>query len=352
MKYKKKNKLKYKNKLIIVTGAGGYIGTSLVPSLIKSGYKVRAIDRFFFGEKYLNKTRKLEIIKADIRKLDDKNFKNAYAIIDLAAISNDVTGERFSKETFEINFKARYKTAIMAKKNNLKKYILPSSASNYGKIRNNQIADENFKLNPLTNYSKANALAEKKILGLSSNKFCVTVLRQGTVYGYSPKMRFDLVINRMAYEAWKNNKISLMKDGTQRRPTLHIKDAIRAMKMMIEINSNKINKQIFNVGCDGNNVSILFLAELLKKRFKQNLNIEWYGSKDYRSYYISFEKIKKLGFKGKYKPEDGINEIIKNLDRKKIDLNDNTITLDWYENLEKWHSFLGKVLIKNKLLKL
>ena len=149
---------------ILVTGAGGYIGTSLVPFLIKSGYKVRAFDRFFFGEKFLKKNSKLDIIIDDIRYIKDKHFKGIYAVIDLAALSNDVTGQIFVKETFDINYKSRVKVANLAKKNGVKRYILPSSCSNYGKIDKDQIADENFKLNPLTNYSKANSLAERNIL--------------------------------------------------------------------------------------------------------------------------------------------------------------------------------------------
>lgn len=346
------NKKKLTKKTILVTGAGGYIGSMLVPFLLKSKFKVIAIDRFFFGDLNIKKNNKnLTIIRDDVRNLKSSYLNGVYAVIDLAAISNDVTGERYSKETFEINFKARFKLAQMAKQKKIQRYILPSSASNYGKIKDTEIATENFKLNPLTNYSKANAKAEKNILELSDDKFCVVVLRQGTVYGYSPKMRFDLVINRMAYEAWKNNKLFLMKDGTQRRPTLHIKDAIRAMKMMLIIDKSKINKQIFNVGCEGNNISILKLADILKKQFNKKLKIEWYGSKDYRSYYVSFDKITKLGFKGKFKPEDGINEIVEKLDKKIINLHEKTITLDWYEKLEYWKNILDKILIKDKLLK-
>ena len=343
MKYKKNNKL------IIVTGAGGYIGTLLVPSLIKSGYKVRAIDRFFFGEKYLKKSKNLEIIYADIRNLNYKNFKNAYAIIDLAAISNDLTGEKFKKETFEINFKSRLRNAKLAKKYKVKKYILPSSCSNYGKIPKSKIADENYRLNPLTNYSKANALAEKNILKLANKNFSVTILRQGTVYGYSPRMRFDLVINRMTYDYWKKGLIYLLRDGTQRRPTLHIKDAIRAMNLMLRLDPSKINKEIFNVGGDKNNMTIKGITEKIKKVFKKKIKIVFYGSKDFRSYFVSFEKIKKLGFNAKYSPEDGIREILKSLNKRKIDLTPSTITLDWYQKLEYWNKIINKVAIDKKI---
>ena len=187
---------------------------------------------------------------------------------------------------------------------------------------------------------------------LSDKNFTVTVLRQGTVYGYSPKMRFDLVINRMTYEAWKNKRILLMKDGTQRRPTLHIKDAIRAMRFILERESHVVNNQIFNVGHEGNNLKMIDIAKLIKKTFKTNLKIEWYGSKDHRSYYVDFSKIKSIGFKGKFQPINGIQEILTKLDNNIIDLERNTITLDWYKELEDWNSFLDKIKIKNKLIKL
>ena len=100
--------------LIIVTGAGGYIGTSLVPFLLSKGYRVRAIDRFFFGENLLVPNINLEIIKDDIRNLDNHHFKEGFGIIDLAAISNDPSGEKYEKETFEINHLARFNNAKLA----------------------------------------------------------------------------------------------------------------------------------------------------------------------------------------------------------------------------------------------
>ena len=162
---------------ILVTGAGGYIGSRLVPFLLKKDFKVHALDRFFFGN-YLLKHQDLKISNEDIRGLDKKYFKNIDCVIDLAAISNDPSGELFAKETFDINFKARFQNAQKAKKMGVKKYLLPSSCSNYGRINKNQIANEDFKLNPLTNYSKANSKAEEAILNLNTNNFQTTVFRK------------------------------------------------------------------------------------------------------------------------------------------------------------------------------
>ena len=339
-------------KTILVTGAAGYIGSRLVPFLLKKKYKVKALDRFFFGADHIKPHKNLKLIKSDVRKIDPRIFKGVYGVIDLAALSNDVTGEKFVKETYDINFKSRLNIAKISKKNGVKKYILPSSASNYGKINKDLIATEDFPLNPLTNYSKANALAEENILLLKSKNFCVTVLRQGTVYGYSPKMRFDLVINRMTYEAWRNNRILLLKDGTQRRPVLHIEDAINAMNFILKQDDKTVNGEIFNVGTNGNNVSVIELSETLKKIFKKKLKIEWYGSKDKRSYFMSFEKIKKLGFNGNFKPHDGVKEILHYLNKGIITLDEKTITLEWYEKLEKWNEIINNTSINKKMIHL
>jgi nucleoside-diphosphate-sugar epimerase len=335
---------------VVVTGAGGYIGTSLVPYLLESGYEVRAIDRFFFGEHWLKNHADLEIVKADIRNLEDSHFKGSFACIDLAAISNDPSGEKYVTETLDINFSGRVNNANLSKKNGLHRYILPSSCSNYGKIPADQIADEDFKLNPLSNYSAANAKAEQGILPLADENFCVTVLRQGTVYGYSPKMRFDLAINGMTYGAWSKGILPLMRPGTQRRPMLHIKDAIRAQLMMLEIDSNKINGEIFNVGGENNNYSINDLAEIFQNIFK-NLEIDWYGSDDERSYFVSFEKIKSIGFSNKFTAEDGIVELVAKLESGEAIKSDETITLAWYEKIEEWQTKIKSMEIDGKLLK-
>ena len=337
-------------KIILVTGAGGYIGSMLVPSLLKSGFRVRAIDRFFFGNN-LKSNKNLKIIYDDIRNLKSEYFKSVYGVIDLAAISNDPSGEKFKKQTYEINYKARVRNAILSKKNKVIKYLLPSSCSNYGKIPTNVIADENYKLNPLTNYSKANSKAEKDILKLSSEKFCSTVFRQGTVYGFSPKMRFDLAINGMTYGCYKNNILPIMRNGMQRRPMLHIKDAIRAMKFFLKSDSKIFSGEIFNIGSESNNYRIIDLANKLKLFYGRKLKLEWYGNADKRSYFVSFEKIRKAGFKTLYQAEDGIKEIHEKLVNKKIEKNPNTITLNWYEYLEYMDSFLNQIKINGKLLK-
>src|SRR5438876_718570 len=238
---------------VLVTGAGGYIGTTLVPTLLEQGYQVRALDRYFFGKNLLVEDPRIEVVQEDSRKIRAEHLAGTEAVVDLAALSNDPSGELFQKETWEINCEARVRTAKLAKELGVQRYILPSSCSVYGFQANGQAVCEQSETNPLTTYAKANRAAEEGILPLGKNGFCAVVIRQATVFGYSPRMRFDLAINGMTYGAWKTGVLPLMRDGTQWRPMLHVRDAAAAICFILKTASAKVNGQIFNIGANRNN---------------------------------------------------------------------------------------------------
>ena len=286
---------------VLVTGGGGYIGSVLIQMLLERGYKVKCLDRFFFGMETLSHVAgdpNLEIIKDDVRWFDPNILRDVDAVIDLAALSNDPTGELDPTKTMEINYKGRVRVANLSKKYEVGRYILASSCSVYG--FQDEVVNENSPTNPLTTYAKANVLAEKETLPLGDNNFCVTALRLATVYGLSPRMRFDLAINGMVLGFYKHGKIPIMRDGTQWRPFVHIKDAARAFIMVLEAEKDLVNKEIFNVGSNEQNYQIKPLAELIADAIGVPFNFEWYGSPDKRSYRVDFSKIRNvLGFKPK-----------------------------------------------------
>ena len=328
---------------VMVTGAGGYIGTKLVPMLLDQGYKVRAIDRFFFGEELLSDHDDLEKINEDTRKLSDQHFEEVDFVIDLAAISNDPSGEKFESATWEINHLARVRCCELAKKNHVKRYILPSSCSIYGFMDPEEIADEFHATNPLTTYAKANEKAEEGVLPLSSEDFVVVVLRQATVYGLSPRMRLDLAINGMAYGAWLNKELPLMRDGTQWRPMVHVEDTARAQIFMLDADADKINGEIFNVGSDENVYQLEPLAREVAEAVPGEVEVVWYGDADTRSYRVSFEKIEALGYRAEKRAADGVLEIVEALEAKTLEKTPKTITLEWYSLLNEWHQILSKI---------
>ena len=328
---------------VLVTGAGGYIGSVLVPTLLNSGYKVTAIDRFFFGRERLEDHDNLTLIKEDSRKLQAEIFKGIDHVIDLVAISNDPSGELFEAATWQINFESRVRTAEMAKTAGVKRYILPSSCSIYGFQEG--IADETSPTNPLTVYAKANEKAEHGVLDLADDNFIVVIMRQATIFGYSPRMRFDLAINGMTYGAFISKKLPLMRDGTQHRPMLHVQDTSDVMNLLLTADKSAISGQIFNVGSEDNTYQLGDLGKKVAKTVGEELGeeipIEWYGDPDHRSYRVSFKKIQDtLGWTPKMNAEAGSREIIQKLKTGALDKTTDTLTLNWYQELVKWHKII------------
>lgn len=337
---------------VLVTGAGGYIGSVLVPMLLEKNHEVRAVDRFFFGRDLLPEHPQLELVREDTRRLRLEHLAGVDHVIDLAALSNDPSGELFQRQTWEINHAARVRTAKLAKEAKVKRYILPSSCSIYGFHENNVIVDEESPTNPLTTYAKANEKAEQEILPLADNRFCVVVIRQATVFGYSPRMRFDLAINGMTYGAWKTGVLPLMRDGSQWRPMVHVKDTSAAMCFLLEADRESVNGQRFNIGSNDNNYQLGPLADIVVSALPKQIKIDWYGDPDHRSYRVSFDKISALGFRARYGAKDGAVEIYEALEAGKTDKTPKTLTLDWYKELVKWHKIIKDVEMYGGILEL
>ncbi|HZH28540.1 MAG TPA: SDR family oxidoreductase [Azospirillaceae bacterium] len=325
---------------VLVTGAGGYIGTTLVPLLLENGYKVRAIDRFFFGRHLLPVNDRLETVQEDVRHLAPEHFAGVDYVIDLAAISNDPSGELFQDVTWAVNHAARVRCAELARAAGVRRYLLPSSCSIYGRQPDGMTAVEDTPTNPLTTYAKANERAEQGVLPLADEKFGVIVVRQATVYGYSPRMRMDLAINGMTFGAWKTGKLPLMRDGTQWRPMVHVRDTAEAQMFLLRAPLDQVNGKIFNVGSDENTYRVRDLADTIVRvvsERKHQVEIEWYGDPDLRSYKVGFERIEALGWKAKRRAEDGVSEIVERLEKGVLDRTTETITLEWYKTLASWH---------------
>ena len=330
-------------KTILVTGAGGYIGTVLVPLLLGEGYAVRAVDRFFFGRRLLQDRNHLDVIVEDSRKLSLEHFEGVDAVVDLVAVSNDPSGDLFQDATLDINRDSRIRTARLAKAAGVRRYLLPSSCSIYGFQEQDSIVDETGRTNPLTTYARANEMAEHGVLPLADERFCVVILRQATVYGLSPRMRFDLAINGMTFGAWKTGGLPLMRDGTQWRPMVHVHDTARAQLFMLQADPDRVNGEIFNVGSEDNTYQIGPLGRLVASLVPKDVEVQWYGDPDQRSYRVAFDKIEALGYRTKKNAADGVAEICEALEAGRIDKTTVTITLDWYKELVRWHRIIREV---------
>ena len=339
---------------IFVTGGGGYIGTTLVPLLLEKGHAVTVLDRFYFGQESLRErskanSKELSMICDDTRYFEGKILEGFDAVVDMAALSNDPAGELDPWKTIEINYLGRSRVARLAREAKVKRYLLISSCSIYG--FQDGIITEESKVNPLTAYARANYLAEQDNLPLGDDEFTSTVIRFATVYGLSGRMRFDLAINGMTLGAYKTGKIPLMRDGSQWRPFIHVKDASLAILKVLESESAKVNRQLFNIGSDSQNFQIKNLAEIVAGSLSKKPVIEWYGDPDRRSYRVSFEKAKKtLGYETKYAPSEAVKEIEDALMEGKVSDSLKTKTVEWYKHLLKDEQASKEVTLKGSVL--
>ena len=337
---------------VLVTGGAGYIGSVLVRRLLKEGYKVKVLDRFFFGKeslKSISKNPSLTLIQDDTRWFNPKILRNVDVVLDLAALSNDPSGELDPKKTMEINYKGRARVAKLSKKMGVKRYVLASSCSIYG-FRDG-LLDEKSPINPLTTYAKANRLAEINAKKLADDKFTTTMLRFATVYGLSNRMRFDLAVNGMVLGFYKNKQIPIMRNGKQWRPLIHVKDVAEAYVKIIKTPKEKINGEIFNVGSDDQNYQILPLAKEIAKAMKIPFLKKWYGDPDSRSYKISFNKVNKIiGYKTKFKVSDASKEIFTALKKGFVTDSIKTKTVEWYKHLIESKKLVDSTEINNKIL--
>jgi nucleoside-diphosphate-sugar epimerase len=335
---------------VTVTGAGGYIGSVLVPMLLEAGHEVTALDRFFFGETLAAHPR-LTARRHDSRFTTVADLEGAEALIDLVAISNDPSGEEFRNETLAINWRARSTHAALAKEAGVKRYVLPSSCSIYGFQDQETVVDETWPTNPLTTYAVANEKAEHDVLALAGEAFTVVVLRQATVYGLSPRMRFDLAINGMTYGAYKTGTLPLMRDGSQWRPMVHVKDTAAAQIFMLDAPAEKVNGKIFNVGSAENVYQLGPLAEIVAAEVPRDVAVEFYGEVDHRSYRVNFDKIEALGWRARMRAEDGVREICAAMDAG-LEKDERTITLAWYRRLEALKAEIAALELHGGMLRL
>ena len=269
---------------VLVTGGAGYIGSVLCRLLLERGFSVVCLDRFFFGfEPISDILDRLVAVRGDVRWFEPDLLRGVDVVFDLASLSNDPAGELDPEKTLEINYRGRVRVARLAKKMGVARYVLASSCSVYG--FQDGLLSESSPVNPLTTYAKANVLAEGEVLPLADKSFSVTVLRQATVYGYSPRMRFDLAVNGMVLGFYRDGKVPIMRDGKQWRPFVHVRDTCKAFLMVAEADTDLVNGEVFNVGSNEQNIQIFELGRVIAEALRMPFEYVWYGSPDSRSYH-------------------------------------------------------------------
>lgn len=320
---------------VLITGGAGYIGSVLVGDLLKENFKVRVLDRFMFGgESLLSLVHdpKLEVFQGDIR---DKNMlkkclQGVDSVIHLAALVGEPACEKNPKVTREINVKASKQLAQLAKTLGVTKFIFASTASNYG-ISPDEEASESSPLDPQTLYAKTKIAAENYLLKLEDEHFHPVILRKAMIFGLSPKIRFNLLVNEFARDAYGGKNILVVNERAW-KPFLHVRDACRAYKTILLAPLSKISGEVFNVA--GENVQKRDLARLAKKVNPQiKIEVKNTGKFAKTDYRVSSNKIKmRLQWEPEITVEKGFIEIADAL-KKKIFLDPYEFRFNaWFDN--------------------
>jgi nucleoside-diphosphate-sugar epimerase len=320
---------------ILVTGGAGYIGSVLVRELIRRGYGATVLDLVLFGDSSLRNIageKGVSIVKADVRSYDPSILRGHDAVVDLAAISQpDPQGFIDEKLFYEINYYAPIRTASLSARHSVERYIFTSTCSVYG--FQERIVDESSPPNPLELYAKTKYEAEKGILSVKG--ITRTILRLATVYGLSPKMRFDLVVNAMTLALFKEGRIRVGRPGEQKRPVVHVADVAEAIVKVLESPKDVVDGEVFNVGSNDQNYRIIDLAYEIFKALGKEPNIEFYGELDTRSYIVDFTKISRvLGFRCRYRVADGAREIYRALEEGAVRDEPWTKVISWWRKLQ------------------
>ena len=300
---------------ILITGGAGYIGSKLIGLLLDKNHEVVTIDSLIYGNKpllsYMD-NEKFTFYKGDIsNEKDIKNIvtKDINAIVHLAAIVGDPACKAHPEIATKTNLDGSKLLVDYADKIGVKRFIFASTCSNYGKMKGNEILVETSALSPISLYAELKVKFEKYLLEKEFNNVTPTILRFATVYGISPRLRFDLTVNHFTKDAFINKKLVVFGEQFW-RPYCHVWDICKAILIVINAEPEKINKNVFNVGSTNENYTKKMICEEILE-IMPDTEIEYISKdEDPRDYKVNFNKIRTtLGFKNTMTVSDGIKEV-------------------------------------------
>ena len=295
---------------ILVTGGAGYLGSVLIPKLLMRGHKVRVVDIGYFGLGHLRSLQpSVDLIREDLRRViteepfRDQLLDGCDCVIHLAAISNDPSAELYPELTEEVNHHATVSLAEAAKRQGIR-FVFSSSCSVYGEAEGQ--LDENGVVNPLTVYAVSKVRSEQTLFEMATDDWKPVVLRNGTLFGYSPRMRFDLVVNIFALYSTVRNEIKVFGDGMQWRPFLSVQDCARAFVFFAE--KREVRHLCYNIANE--NLRVVDVAAIFQ-RLNPDLNVKYVPAQDpdLRDYRVSAARMRDEGFHPRLEVEAGAEGI-------------------------------------------
>jgi nucleoside-diphosphate-sugar epimerase len=297
---------------VLVTGAQGYIGVHLASCLLEQGHEVVGVDTGFYADAALYEAplQKPPVVAKDVRALSVEDVRGFDACVHLAELSNDPLGEFRPALTYDINYRGSVRLARLCKAAGVGRFVYSSSCSVYG-AGDGDVRTEEAPPAPQTAYAHCKVLVERAVRALADDNFSPVVLRNATVFGASPSMRFDLVLNNLAGLAWTTGVIAMTSDGAPWRPLVHVRDVCAAVAGVLEAPRDAVHNETFNVGDDGANYRVREIAEIVGAAFPGCRVTYGTGGGDTRSYRVSFAKIRTRlpRFRCRWTAADGAREL-------------------------------------------
>ncbi|MBA3921587.1 MAG: SDR family oxidoreductase [Nostocaceae cyanobacterium] len=321
---------------VLVTGTEGYLGSLLPPLLMEMGHEVLGVDTGYYKVGWLYNGTELtaKTLNKDIRNITTEDLQGIDAIVHMAELSNDPTGQLSPTITYDINHHGSVRLAKMAKAAGVRRFVYMSSCSVYGVATAEDITEES-PVNPQTAYAECKTLVERDVQPLADDDFSPTFMRNATAFGASPRMRFDIVLNNLSGLAWTTKEIKMTSDGTPWRPLVHALDICKAIVCALEAPRDIIHNQIFNVGDTANNYRVKEIAEIIAQVFPGcKLSFGENGS-DNRSYRVSFTKINTIlpGFKCEWNAQRGAEQLLNIFQQ--IDMSEDTFKSRGFTRLKQ-----------------